>query len=484
MRQDHLTELEPRPRATSTRRRRQTKIVCTLGPASSDLETVIALAEAGMDVARINLSHGTQEDHQARIALVRAASAELGRPIAILADLGGPKIRVENLEAPRTVAAGDELVLCSVGGGAQGDLEISFPGIAEVVQVGDPVLIDDGRIRLRATGRDGRRLVCRVETGGTITMRKGVNLPGTNLPIPSLTAKDRADLPFVLDQGADFVALSFVRSANDVAELRRLIEEAGSRARIIAKIEMAEALTELDAIIAASDAVMVARGDLGVEVGVARVPVLQKRIIERSLAAKKAVITATQMLESMIENPEPTRAEATDVANAIVDGTSAVMLSAETASGKHPVAAVRFMNEIALDIEPTLGYGEPAVAPARLQGILARSACDIAERLGAAVIAVPTASGETAREISRSRPRRPVVAASDDETVLRQLALEWGVAPLEVAPAESAEEHWLAIHDAVVGADLAGPGETIVYAGRTELSLPGETVHVLVHEVS
>jgi pyruvate kinase len=469
---------------TSARPRRQTKIVCTLGPSSSDDEIVRQLVDAGMDIARLNMSHGDHADHAARANAVRRAARDVGHPVAILADLCGPKIRVEPVPAPVRAEAGSEIVLCGPGEGADGDLAISFARLAEVVAPGDPILINDGRIRLTAVGRQGQRLRCRVETGGEITSRKGVNLPGTVLPIPSLTRKDLADLPFVLDLDVDFVAISFVRSAADVADLRRRIDEAGSRARIVSKIEKAEAVQDLDAIVAASDAVMVARGDLGVEIGVTRVPRVQKQIIESARARRKAVITATQMLESMIESPEPTRAEVSDVANAIVDGSSAVMLSAETASGRHPVAAVRFMHEIALDVEPSLGYGEPIESPNRLQGVLARSACDIAERLGAALIAVPTATGETAREISRSRPSRPIVAACDDPVVLRQLALEWGVVPLEVPLTGSAEDDWAAIHDAAVTGDLAGPGETIVYAGRSELTLPGESVQLVVHRVA
>ena len=464
---------------------RRTKIVCTLGPATNDAETVFALACAGMDVARLNFSHGTHDEQLERTAFVRIAEARLGRPIAVLADLCGPKLRIAGLPEPIEVAAGDELVLSDPDCLREGEIGVSFSGLlAAAVAPGHEVLIDDGRIRARAVSSDGVRLRCRVETGGPIKPSKGVNLPSTSLPIPALTEKDRVDLDFALAAGADYVALSFVRTAEDVAELRALIDEAGSPARIVAKIEKSEAVENLDAIVEASDAVMVARGDLGVEIGTSRVPLVQKRIIERARAAGRAVITATQMLESMIEAPEPTRAEVSDVANAILDGTSAVMLSAETAAGAYPIRAVEQMDAIARSVEPSLPYERLARPSADTAEILTHSACDLADDVGAAAIAVPTHTGETARLVSRFRPQRPVVAACDDETVLRQLALEWAVVPLRVAKPVSAEAGWLELLHRVEHDGFAVPGQTIVLTGRADVPRGGSTNHVFLHRLA
>ena len=380
------------------------------------------------------------------------------------------------MKEPRALAPDEEVVFVGAGEERGDEIGITFPGLADIAEPGSALLINDGLVRTRVLRRDGARLHARVEVGGIVTSGKGVNLPGTVLPIPALTEKDADDLEFALAQGVDFVALSFVRSASDVEDLRKRIVAADSQARIIAKIEKAEALANLAQIIEASDAVMVARGDLGVEIGVAEVPVAQKRIIASARRAGKTVITATQMLESMIINPEPTRAEATDVANAILDGSSAVMLSAETATGAYPLQAVAFMNRIATSIEPSVPYDRDAdLVEGDLAATLTRSACDVAEELGSAVVAVPTETGATARQVARFRPRRPVVAASADRTVIRQLALEWGVVPLEVEPAESVEILWQRIVAAISERDLAGPGDVLVLTGRTDLALPGAT---------
>jgi pyruvate kinase len=463
---------------------RRTKIVCTLGPSSSSPEVIRGLVAAGMDVARLNFSHGTHADHAERIACVRDAEREAGRPIALLADLCGPKIRVAGLLQPHEAGSGDRIALGSIGVGHGADLAISFEGLADCVAVGDPVLIDDGRIRLRAAGMRDGLVLCDVELGGTILPNKGVNLPQTTLPVSTLTAKDIADLAFALDHGVDVVALSFARTAEDVLDLRRRIAAAGSRALTMAKVEKAEAVSDLEAIVDAADAVMVARGDLGVEIGVARVPLVQKQIIDAARAAGRAVVTATQMLESMIEHPEPTRAEASDVANAIIDGTSAVMLSAETASGRYPIEAVETLDTIARDVEPTLTPGRRGEPAGEALAVLATAACEIGGQMHAALVAVPTETGATAREIARCRPMTPVVAASSDETVLRQLALEWGVRPIAIPEVPSAEMLWTQILAAVCANDLASEGDTVVFAGRTDLALPGTTTHLLLHRVA
>jgi pyruvate kinase len=324
----------------------------------------------------------------------------------------------------------------------------------------------------------------RVEVGGLISSGKGINLPGAFLPIPSLTEKDEADLEFALGIGADYIALSFVRTAADVGELRRRLEAAGSSARIVAKIEKAEAVENLDEIVAASDALMVARGDLGVEIGAADVPLVQKLIIRAGRDAGRAVITATQMLESMIHQPEPTRAEASDVANAVLDGTSAVMLSGETAVGGYPLEAVGTMNRIIRAVEPSLAYHDPG---RRREGdvgsILSHAVCDVAEDLDATVIACPTQSGSTARAVSKFRPRRAIVAASPDPVVLQQLALEWAVVPIVISSAESTEDLWRKTLDAIRQSGLAEPGERVVLSGGTRLNRPGTTDHIVVRTV-
>ena len=416
------------------------------------------------------------------IGAVRRAQEVIGRPLAVIADLQGPKIRIGTLKDPRAVNPGDTLVLSAVGEGAPGDIEVTFPGLAGVVQPGSELLIDDGHVRVRVESAEAGRVECRVEVGGLISSGKGVNLPGTPLPIPSLTGKDLADLDFALGNGVDYVALSFVRSAEDVVGLRDRVATARSSARVIAKIEKAEAVANLDAIVAVSDALMVARGDLGVEIGVADVPLVQKLIIRAARDAGRTVITATQMLESMIHQPEPTRAEASDVANAVLDGTSALMLSGETAVGRYPLEAVAMMNRIARAVEPSLTYRDPSWGrESEMSAILSHAACDIAEELDLPVIAVPTQSGSTARQVSRFRPRRPIVAASPYPHVLQQLALDWAVVPIVIDDASSIEDLWQRVADAIKDSGLAAAGDRVVLTGGTLLNLPGTTNHILVH---
>src|SRR5919109_3206276 len=326
---------------------RRTKIVATIGPASASPEQMVELARAGMDGARLNLSHGTHDEHRERARLVRGTEADVGRPIALIADLQGPKLRIGELPNPVRLARGEDIVVAGGESSADGELPVSPAVIGEVLQPGHEVLIDDGLVRLRVEAIEAGRARCAVLAGGVVSSHKGVNLPGVPIPIPSITRKDMEDLEFALDLGVDYVALSFVRSAADVRDLRALIEQAGSHAQVIAKIEKSEGVDALEAILDEADAVMVARGDLGVEIGAAMVPLLQKRIIVRALERGKPVITATQMLESMVHQAEPTRAEASDVANAVLDGTSAVMLSQETSIGEYPVAAVAYMDRIA-----------------------------------------------------------------------------------------------------------------------------------------
>ena len=411
---------------------RRTKIVATLGPASSSGDAVLELARAGMDAARLNFSHGTHEDHAARMQVVREISKEVERPIAIIADLQGPKVRIGDLPEPVTLDRGDEVIVAAEEAANDGELPVSPTAVGEVLQRGHDILIDDGLIHLRVESVERGRARCTVVTGGVVASHKGVNVPGVPVPIPSITRKDMDDLDFALDLGVDFVALSFVRSAADVRDLKDLIEATGSPAHVIAKIEKSEAVDALDQILRETDAVMVARGDLGVEIGPALVPLLQKRIILAALERARPVITATQMLESMIHHADPTRAEASDVANAILDGSSALMLSGETALGEFAVEAVSYMDRIARAVEPSLDYrhelpqasDEPTVGQA-----MSNAACDIAESLGAKAILVPTFTGRTASAVARLRPRRLVLALSHHDYALRQTAIEWGVTP-------------------------------------------------------
>jgi len=457
---------------------RRTKIVATIGPACSTPERLDALVAAGMDAARLNLSHGTHEDHRARAALVREAQERAGRPIALIGDLQGPKIRVGDLSAPMQLTTGDEVTVVIGSNGKDGELPIAPAAIGEVLRPGHEVLIDDGHVRLQVEEVASGRARCGIVVGGAVSSHKGVNLPGVPIPIPSLTRKDLEDLEFALGLECDFVALSFVRSAADVRDLKALLEQEGSTAHVIAKIEKAEAVDALDDVLAESDAVMVARGDLGVEIGPALVPLVQKRIIFKALERGKPVITATQMLESMIHHPEPTRAEASDVANAILDGTSAVMLSGETAMGEFPVEAVQTMDRIARAVEPSLGYRHQipeATDDPTIGNAMSNAACDLAEALGASALLVPTFTGRTASAVARLRPRRPVVGLTHKRWSVQQMAIEWGVTPIWIPEAKNVEDLWARSIDAAKASGLVEPGDTVVITAGTAVNIPGST---------
>jgi len=457
---------------------RRTKIVATIGPASAAPGTLARLVVAGMDAARLNFSHGTHEDHAERARLVREAQAAAGRPLALIADLQGPKLRVGDLAAPVTLARGDTVVLAGEDAAQDGDVPISPSVLGTVLEPGTDVLIDDGHVRLRVEEVERGRARCTVLAGGEVGSHKGVNLPGVALPIPSLTQKDLDDLRFALGLGVDFVALSFVRSGVDVRALRELIEAAGSHAHVIAKIEKAEAVAALNEILDEAHAVMVARGDLGVEIGAAEVPLLQKRIILEALARGKPVITATQMLESMLHQPEPTRAEASDVANAILDGTSAIMLSGETAIGAYAVEAVETMDRIARAVEPSLGYRHQLPSAGEQPTIgqaMSNASCDIAEALAARAMLVPTSTGSTASAVARLRPRRPIVALTPHDHCLQQLALEWGVVPLRIPQTTDVAELWALSLDAARRSGLVESGDRVVITAGTAVNVPGST---------
>ncbi|MGL6279166.1 MAG: pyruvate kinase [Gaiella sp.] len=458
--------------------RRRTKIVATIGPATSTAEQLHGLIEAGMDAARLNMSHGTHDEHAARARTLREVERECARPLALIADLQGPKLRVGELAAPRHLERGASVVIAGEDAAQGDDVPVSPSVLGSVLHPGVDVLIDDGNVRLRVERVERARAICVVVEGGEISSHKGVNLPGVPLPIPSLTRKDLDDLDFALELGVDFVALSFVRSASDVQALRTLIEARGSHAHVIAKIEKAEAIAALDEILAETHGVMVARGDLGVEIGAAEVPLLQKRIIQRALERGKPVITATQMLESMLHAAGPTRAEASDVANAILDGTSALMLSGETAIGEHPREAVEVMARIAAAVEPSLDYrheiprasDQPTIGQA-----MSNAACDIAEALAAEAILVPTFTGRTASGVARLRPRRPIVALTHKVESLRHMALEWGVIPLDIPETDDVEDLWARSVGAAREAGVVAAGDRVVITAGTAVNIPGST---------
>jgi len=420
---------------------RRTKIVATIGPASADPAVLARMIRAGMDVARLNLSHGSRAAHARSIRAVRRASRAAGRPVGLLLDLQGPKLRVGEFVGGRIrLRAGDTVILTHrpVGGTPQ-RIPVVYPRLLRDVRAGDRVLIDDGLVELRVRGREAGGLRCRVVVGGAVADHKGICFPGAHLSANPLTAKDRADLTFGLKQGVDFVALSFVRRAEDILRLRRLVRGARSVPLVIAKIERREAIDNLEDILDAADGVMVARGDLGVEYPPERVPVLQKRIIERASQKEVLVITATQMLESMVSAPRPTRAEASDVANAIFDGTDAVMLSAETAVGRYPDRAVQTMARIAVEAE---GYTALPRGPRRRAGesralaspahALAHTANHAAREIHARALVIFTHTGYSARLVSKARPSAPIIALTPLEATCRRLSLAWGVTGVRV----------------------------------------------------
>jgi pyruvate kinase len=462
----------------SSPQERRTKIVATIGPASHDEDRLAALVDAGMDGVRLNFSHGTHADHELSARRARAVQAAAGRPLALIADLQGPKIRIGDLAAPTDLEPGDKIVVAGESLCGADDLPVAPDVLGSVLEAGDEILIDDGHVRLRVERMENSKALCEVVTGGVVEPHKGVNVPGVPLPVASLTVKDLNDLEFALGLGVDYVAQSFVRSHTDVAALKTKIEEAGSQAWVIAKIELKEAVDQLESILDTTDAVMIARGDLGVEIGAAEVPLLQKRIILGALDRGKPAITATQMLETMIHRPEPTRAEASDVANAILDGTSALMLSAETAVGEYPVEAVETMARIACAVEPSLGYRhqlpsaleEPTVGRA-----MSNAACDLAEALGAKAILVPTFTGRTASAVARLRPRRPVVALTHVAASLQHMAIEWGVTSLEIPEVTDVEELWQLSISAARDAGIVAPGDRVVLTAGTAVNIPGST---------
>jgi len=469
---------------------RRTRIVATLGPACQDETTLQAIIQAGLDVVRVNFSHGTHENHARQIALVRRLAAEAGRVIAVMQDLAGPKLRVGELrDGAATLKPGAVVTLTTeeVVGDAQ-RFTVRYPGLARDVRPGERILLDDGLLELEVLGSQGTEVRCRVVVGGTLLPHKGVNLPGTTLSTPSITDKDRADLAFGLAQGVDYVAQSFVRAAADVEELKTLIASHGATTPVIAKIEKPQALADLDRIIAVSDGSMVARGDLGVEIPAEQVPGHQKTIIRKCNDQGRPVITATQMLQSMIENPRPTRAEASDVANAILDGSDAVMLSGETAVGRYPVAAVQTMARIAETVDRDFPYREwfrrSQMETARtITDAIGQATCEIAYELKAAAIITSTRSGFTARMVARHRPAVPIIATTAEQRTLHQMALIWGVVPLLVPQCVNTDEMIALGERAALEAGLVRPGDVVVFTAGVPPAVTGRTNMLKVHVI-
>jgi pyruvate kinase len=471
-----------------------TKIVATVGPASKNEEVLSQIILAGADVIRLNFSHGAWEDHKSVLSNVRKVSEELEKPIAVFQDLQGPKIRVGQLQTEfLTLKEGGNLILTTdeLLGGTFGEtkkVSIDYKNLHNEAQVGNRILLDDGLLELVVEKVEGHDISTRVINGGNLKPRKGVNFPHTKLNISALTDKDKNDLKFAFENELDYVALSFVRSKEDVRELIDLmLRQYGKRIPIIAKIEKPEALADIDNIIDTADAIMVARGDLGVETSPQEVPIIQKTIIRKCNISGKPVITATQMLESMINNPRPTRAEANDVANAILDGTDAIMLSAETASGKYPVEAVRMMKDIALQVESSdifkrallhknLSYDElMKMTKKDTEEATSFATIQLSDKICAKYIATFTNSGNTARKISKYRPLIPIIAFSPIQTIIRRLALVWGVTPFELGRVSSVDELLEGAAEVLKFKNLVSEGDFVVITAGVPVGVSGST---------
>jgi len=467
---------------------RHSKIVCTIGPASCSATMIDHLMRAGMDVARLNFSHGSHAEHAECISLLRASAVKHQKPISILADLQGPKIRTGALAGggPVLLKTGQQFEITTkklLGNVSR--VSTTFTQLPREVHRGDRILLSDGLIELRVERVRPGHVICRVVNGGALGQHKGINLPGVNLKVPALTTKDKQDLTFALKHGADYIAVSFVRRPEDVLLAKKLIQRAGKDTPVIAKLEKPEAIENLDEILRASDGVMVARGDLGVEMNPERVPVVQKAIIARAREFRRPVITATQMLESMTENPRPTRAEASDVANAIFDGSDAVMLSAETASGKYPVEAVGMMARIIEEAEASIReFPRPSPQERlRIPETVAELVCHASRELHMKLIAVFTHSGFTARLISRYRPLVPIVAFSPEMATRRRMALIWGVRPRYIKDVQKVDGLAAVAEKRLLEEGLAKKGDVIGIVAGTPMGIRGTTNFMKFHVI-
>ncbi len=461
---------------------RRTKIVATIGPKSREPEVLKALLEAGVNVVRFNFSHGSHQDHARAFELVRSFEKELGRPVAVLADLQGPKIRIGRFKSGKVrLVPGQTFVLTTEE--VEGDehrVSVSYKGLPQDLEEGQELLLDDGKIVLVVKELTPTEIVTEVKVGGELSDHKGLNIPGADLSIPALTEKDIEDLEFSSQLGVDWVAMSFVRSRDDLLLARHYMNRFGSRARLIAKIEKPQAVERFDEILEEADGIMIARGDLGVELPLEEVPLVQKRLIRRTLHAGKPVITATQMLESMVKSPFPTRAEVSDIANAIFDGTDAVMLSAETATGDYPVEAVQVMDRVAKRVEESPEYAEKMLflrpEPQHTSpDAIALAAVDVAESLPADAIVVFSASGNSAWRVGRYRPRVPILALTPEERVMRQLVLTCGVYPrLAPDPKDTDDMVTIALSE-VKASGLLEPGAKLVITAGVPFGVSGTT---------
>ena len=463
---------------------RRTKIVATLGPATDAPGVLDSLVAAGIDCARLNCSHGTSDDLRRRAAEVRAAAERARRPVGLLFDLQGPKLRLSGDVRARTVHAGETVVFTSAADGLDDRVSVDFPDFPRLVTDRSELVIGDGVPRFSVDSKGPGEVVGRALSTGELAPRKGINVTYARPELPAITDKDQQDLALAAELGGDFVALSFVRSAADIEQLRARLAELGWHGRTIAKIEKIEAYEHLDEIIATADGVMVARGDYGVEAGVARVPLMQKDTIFRATQAGKLVITATQMLESMIHAPEPTRAEATDVANAVIDGSSAVMLSAETSVGEYPVEAVRAMSQLAVAAEeaPVI-HGRAKTWPDTAAAAVMHAAVELAEEVDAVALIVPTSLGGSPRACAKYRRRRPIIALADNQAVANQLVLEWGVYPRRIAGSGSVDELIeTALETAKEFGGLPSGARVVITAGR-QTGAPGATNVITVREI-
>lgn len=466
---------------------RKTKIVCTLGPASSDYDTIKAMVGAGMDVVRLNFSHGDHSTHLNYIRTIREVSKVLNRPIAILQDLQGPKIRIGEMEDDIVLTPGNKTAIAIddiIGTAAR--FSSTYKGLAADVKVGDPILIDDGLIKLRVDQVSGSDIHCTVVYGGPLKSHKGINLSLSSISAPALTQKDIEDLEFGLSQDVDYVALSFVREAADLQKVRDIVRRSGKPTHVIAKVERHEAVEDMDAIVTASDAIMVARGDLGVEMLLEQVPMIQKSLIDTCRNHQKPVITATQMLESMIHNPRPTRAEVSDVTNAILEGTDAIMLSGETAVGRYPVEAVRTMGRIAETTEARLTSSSLYIDGPQeytISNSVGHAACQLAQNLKAKAIVCFTENGFTARILSKYRQPIPVIAVTPTEAVERRLVLYWGVQSLQLQEVYNTDAMIILAERAAVEHEFVAKGDIVVMIAGLPLPITGVTNLIKAHRI-
>jgi pyruvate kinase len=470
---------------------RKTKIVCTIGPVSESKEMLKQLMLAGMNVARLNFSHGDFEEHGNRIKNIREVCKELNRTCAILLDTKGPEIRTGKLKEEPIDLVQDEKITLTTEEilGDKHRISVSYEGLPKDVDPGSTILIDDGLIGLRVLSVSGNEIECTIVNGGTIKSKKGVNVPGVKISLPGITEKDANDIRFGIEQGVDFIAASFVRKASDVLEIRELLEKHNAHhIQIISKIENQEGVDNLDEILEASDGLMVARGDLGVEIPAEEVPLAQKTMIQKCNVAGKPVITATQMLDSMQRNPRPTRAEASDVANAIFDGTDAIMLSGETAAGKYPRESVETMSRIAEKAESALPYREIFLKQSHLQQVtvteaISQAVANSALDLDAKAIVTSTESGYTARMVSKYRPKAPIIAVTPKDEVLRRLSLTWGVLPVKGENATSTDEMFSFAIDNAIKTDLLQSGDLIVITAGVPVGRSGTTNLIKIHHI-